>query len=118
MTRRFQFSLRDLFWLVLVVAAFFGGKHLRWRNEEESITVVSRSETGWSHVGGIRRRGSWKTVLLSDGTEWIKPEGNIPDGKEWRRMIGRPSLADQEAELEASEWLDRTLGRQDQEGQK
>jgi hypothetical protein len=39
MSRRFQFSARDVLWLVLVVAGFLGGMHLQCRIDKP-FTVV------------------------------------------------------------------------------
>lgn len=41
---RFQFSLRDVLWLVLVVAAFFGGIHFereRKRRDDEAARAAA-----------------------------------------------------------------------------
>jgi hypothetical protein len=63
MSRRFQFSLRDLLWLVLAVAMFFGG--MAWQRQldaplriEEDVHSVSISPT----ANGI--------VELPDGSIW------------------------------------------------
>ncbi|HWB08781.1 MAG TPA: hypothetical protein VG826_06145 [Pirellulales bacterium] len=49
MSRRFQFSLRDLFWLVLVVAAFAGGiqfeRDLRRRENDATRLAKARAAT-------------------------------------------------------------------------
>ena len=97
---RFQFSLRDVLWLVLVVAAFFGGMRLQLRIGEPFI-IVTKGGGAWSRrEGGMTRSGSWKKVTLADGTEWLNPKGDMPTERHWRHMMGeKPSIAELEAEL-------------------
>jgi hypothetical protein len=53
MSRRFQFSLRDLLWLVLVVAGFLGGirfEQERRRREDERNQIYQGEAVDYSKL--------------------------------------------------------------------
>ena len=77
MPRRFQFSLRDLFWLVLVVASLLGGMAIQKQRDKplpvlRAITTRTSKEAG-TEVGWTER------IRLPDGTEWDRftPDDDI-----------------------------------------
>ncbi len=62
MTRRFQFSLKDLLWLVLVVAGVFGGMAVQ-RRIDDPLMVRSRGpDDDYGHYV--------ETIVLGDGTQF------------------------------------------------
>ena len=84
--RWFPFSVSDVLWLTVAVAAFFGGMHLQLKIGEPFI-IARKGEGAWMRrANGKTREGSWKKVTLADGTEWFRAEGDLPDERTWLGM--------------------------------
>ena len=80
MSRRFQFSLKTLLVVMLVVAAFFGGAAWQ-RHMDEPYTILERL------------RHTPEEMMLRDGTTWVRVHDphwgrntlSLPDGTVWIR---------------------------------
>ena len=71
MRSRFQFSLKTMLVVMLVVAAFFGGMAVQKRLNK-SNSVIMRVRVG----GGPLPEGQDETIVLGDGTTWYQaPSG-------------------------------------------
>lgn len=69
MSRRFQFSLRDLFWLTLVIASIFGGGVIQRQLDERSYRALLATMLGLTLLFGLpagwRRRHSNPAHLVA-----------------------------------------------------
>jgi hypothetical protein len=63
MNRRFQFSLRDLLWLTLVVASLLGGMAIQRQRDKP---LSRRMLPGNSPF-------AYETLTDRDGTQWFRP---------------------------------------------
>jgi hypothetical protein len=63
MSRRFQFSLRDLLWLVFVIAGFLGGMAVQ-RRLDKPLERTRRPI-------GVRGDAEVEEMTLRDGTVWV-----------------------------------------------
>lgn len=61
-----QFSLRTIFWLTLVVAAFFAG--VSWPRHHEVPPTIDRGRM----IGGLGGVVHIETLTLADGTKWFR----------------------------------------------
>jgi hypothetical protein len=75
MSRRFQFSLRDLFWLVLVVASFLGG-----------MTAQTELARRWEAAVGVDKR-------------WQIPGAALTPDRRFVRIVTHPDGSNEQVEI-------------------
>jgi len=72
MSRRFQFSLRDLFWLVLVISAFLGGMAAQHKIDRQPVyheTMIFRDGSTWVRVADQPKPHAPPSALLEDDAD-------------------------------------------------
>ena len=75
-----QFTLKTILWLMLVVAAFFGGAEWHKRLGKPAFTVFR----GFS-MGTLGSNSRIDRLVQSDGTQWIRiVYTGTPPTHEWR----------------------------------